>query len=118
MSNYRSVLLMALLGYVLTLQVMCAYASGREGEAYVGAVSWIVAIVLIAFVTIVFGAGILSAHRARQKGESIPKGIARGLLKGIVIFVGVAAVSVVGLTVLGILWIAYSFLDVYVLNSS
>lgn len=116
-NSYR-VFLIASPGFVLMLQAICAFASGREGEAYVGAVSWIVAIVLVVFVTLVFGSGLLGALKARKSGESILKGSARGLLRGMIAFLGVGAVSVVGLTILGILWIGYSFLDVYVLSPS
>ena len=118
MRNSLRVFLIAFPGIVLVLQAMCAFASGREGEAYVAAVYLIVAIVLIVFVTLVFGGGLLGASRARKSGESILKGSALGLLKGLVAFLIVGAVSLAGLTFLGILWIAYSFLDVYVLNPS
>jgi len=118
MYNIRRVFLNVFLGYVLVLQATSVFASGREGEAYVGAVSWIVAIVLVAFVTLVLGGGIRGAFRASQNGESKLKGSALGLLRGLVVFLAVGAVSLVVLTILGILWIAYSFLDVYVLSPS
>ena len=104
-------------GIVLVLQAMCAFAS-REGEALVQPVLWISWTVLVTFVTLVIGGGFLGAFRARQNGESILKGGARGLLKGLVTFVVAAAVSVGTLTVLGVLWVAYSFLYVHVLNPS
>jgi len=112
------VFLIACPGIVLVPQAMCAFASGREGEAYVGAVGWIVGIVLVTFATLVVGGGLQGAFRASQSGESILKGSARGLLRGIFALLVVGAVSLAGLTILGILWIAYSFLDVYVLNPS
>lgn len=118
MGNSRHALLITFPGFALVLQAMCAFASGREGEAYVEPVRWIVAIVLVAFATLVFGGGLLGAFRASQSGESILKGGTRGLLRGMVAFLVVAAVSVAGLTVLSILWVAYSFLDVYVLSPS
>jgi len=118
MRNSRRVLLTAIPGFVLVLQATCAFASGREGEALVAPILWIVAIVLVTFATLVVGGGFLGAFRAIQSGESILKGSARGLLKGMVAFLVVGAVSVVGLTILGILWIAYSFLHVYVLHPS
>ena len=116
--NNRGVFLTAFPGFVLVLQATCAFASGREGEALVAPVLWIVAIVLVAFATLVFGGGVLGAFRAGRSGESIRKGGARGLLRGMVAFLVVGAVSVAGLTFLGILWVAYSFLYVYVLNPS
>jgi len=97
---------------------MCTYASGREGEAYVDAVSWIVAIVLVAFSTLVFGGGLLGASRASRSGESILKGSARGLLRGLLAFLVLGVVSLAGLTFWGILYIAYSFLSVYGLHPS
>ena len=118
MHNSRHAFLISFLGFVLALQTMCALASGREGEAFVEPVRWIVAIVLVTFVTLVLGGGLLGAFKANQRGESILKGGARGLLRGMLAFLVVGAVSVAGLIVLGILWVAYSFLDVYVLNPS
>jgi hypothetical protein len=117
MSNSRRVFLTASTGFVLLQQAMCAFAS-REGEALVQPVLWIIAIVLVTFATLVIGGGFLGAFRASQRGESILKGASRGLLKGIVTFLIVSAVSVVGLTILGTLWVAFSFLYVYVLNPS
>jgi len=116
--NSRRSFLSVIPGLALSLRAMSAFASGREGEAYVGAVSWIVAIVLVAFAALVLGNGLLGAYRARQSGESVLKGSARGLLTGVVAFLVVGALTLVGLTVLSILWIAYSFLDVYVLHPS
>jgi len=117
MRNCRRVFAAGFLGIVLVLQTMCAFAS-REGEALVEPVLWIISIVLVTFATLVIGGGFLGAFRASQSGESILKGGARGLLKGIVTFLVVGAVSVAGLTILGILWVAYSFLYVYVLSPS
>lgn len=116
MRNSRRVFLTAFPGFVLALQAMCAFASGREGEALVEPVRWIVAIVLVTFATLVFGGGFLGAFKASRSGESIVKGSARGLLRGMVAFLIVGAVSMAGLTILSFLWIAYSLLDVYVLN--
>lgn len=118
MRNSRRVLLTVFQGLVLMLQALCAFASGREGAALVEPVLWIVVIVLVSFASLVIGGGLLGAFRANQSGESILKGTARGLRKGMVTFLIVGAVSVAGLTILGILWIAYSFLYVYVLSPS
>ena len=117
MRNSRRVFATGFPGIVLALQTMRAFAS-REGEALVEPVLWILSIVLVTFATLVIGGSFLGAYRASQGGESILKGGARGLLKGIVAFLVVGAVSVAGLTILGILWVAYSFLYVYVLNPS
>lgn len=105
-------------GLVLVLQPTSAFASGREGEALVEPVLWILAITLVTLATLVLGGGFLGAYRASRSGESLLKGSARGLLSGMVAFLIVGAVSFVGLNVLGLLWIAYAFLSVYVLNPS
>ena len=104
-------------GIALVLQATSAFAS-KEGAALVEPVRWTVTILVIAFAAIVLGSGCLGAFRASKSGESILKGSARGLLKGIVTFVVVCAVLVGLLTVLGLLWVGYSFLQVYVLNPS
>jgi hypothetical protein len=111
-NNSRRGFLTAFPGFVLVLQPTWAFASGREGEALVQPVLWIVAIVLVTFATLVIGGGFLGAFRASQSGESILKGSARGLLKGVVAFLVVGAVSLAGLTILGALWIVYSFVSV------
>lgn len=118
MRNSRRVFLITFPGLVLVLQAMFAFASGREGEALVQPVLWIVAFVLVTFATLVLGGGLLGAFRASQSGESILKGSGRGLLKGMLAFLLVVAVSLALVTFLGFLWIAYSFLNVYVLNPS
>ena len=117
MRNSRRVFATGFAGTVLVLQTMSALAS-REGEALVAPVLWIIWTVLVTFAALVLGGGFLGAFRASRSGESILKGGARGLLKGFVAFVVVSAVSVGALTVLGTLWVAYSFLSVYVLNPS
>lgn len=118
MRDSHRVFLIATTGFVLALQAMSAFASGREGEALVQPILWIVAIVLGTLATLVFGGGLLGAFRASQSGGSILKGSARGFLKGIQAFLIVGAVSVAVLSFLGLLYIAYSFLYVYVLNPS
>jgi len=95
-----------------------AFASGREGEALVEPVRWIVGIVLATFAALVIGGGFLGGFRASQGGESIVKGSARGLLKGLVAFLVLGAVAFAGLTVLAFLWMAYSFLHVDQLKPS
>jgi len=104
-------------GIVLVLQATCAFAS-REGEALVQPVLWIIWTLLVTFVTLVIGGCFLGAFRASKSGGSMLMGGARGLLKGVVTFVVVVAVSVGALAVLGMLWVAYSLLHVYVLNPS
>jgi chloramphenicol 3-O phosphotransferase len=114
----RKLILTALPGLVLALQAMCAFASGREGDALVEPVRWIVAIVLICFATLVFGGSLLGAFRASRSGESILKGSGRGLLRGLVAFLVVGAASVAVLSLLGLLYIGYSFLYVNALRPS
>ena len=72
----------ALAGIALVLPAMSAFASGREGEALVEPIRWIVGIVLATFAALVIGGGFLGAFRASQAGESMLKGSTRGLLKG------------------------------------
>jgi hypothetical protein len=108
----------ALAGIVLVLPAMSAFASGREGEALVEPVRWIVAIVLATFAALVIGGGFLGAFRASQSGESILKGSTRGLLKGMIAFLVVGAVSVAVLTIAGAFWVAYSFLTVDLVKPS
>ena len=116
MRNSLSVYPIALSSFVIGLHMAPAFASGREGEAYVAPILWIVGITVVAFVALVVGGCVRGALRARQNGESILKGSAHGLLRGVIAFLILGAASVAGLTMLSILWIAYSFLDVYVLN--
>lgn len=104
-------------GLVLVLHPACAFAS-KEGAALVEPILWIVGIVLVAFVGLVIGGGVLGAVRASRSGESILKGGARGLVKGLIAFVIAFAWAAAGLTVLSFLWVAYSFLYVHVLNPS
>ncbi|MGQ0587804.1 MAG: hypothetical protein ACT4PK_11495 [Gammaproteobacteria bacterium] len=99
-----------LLAVLLWLQVSSAFASGREGEALVTPILWIVAFVVLTFVTLVLGGGLLGAFRASRSGESMLKGGGRGLLQGAVRFLVVMAVSFALVTFLGLLWIAYAFL--------
>jgi len=108
----------ALAGFVLVLQAPRAFASGREGEALAQPVLWIVGIVLGTFAALVLGGGFLGAFKASQGGESVVKGGARGMLRGMVAFLVVGAVSVGVLAILGAFWIAYSFLNVHALKPS
>lgn len=105
----------ALLACAATLQSGPAFAS-KEGAGLVDAVRVIVAIALVAFTACVAGGALHGAIKASRNGESIPAAIPRGLLKGLIAFAIVGAASVGVLTVLGMLWVAYSFLYVYVLN--
>jgi hypothetical protein len=107
-----------MLSFALLLTATGAFASGNEGAALVEPVRWIVGIVLVTFATLVIGGGFLGAFRASQSGESILKGSARGLLKGMVAFLVVGAVSMGALTVLGALWMAYAHLGVHSLKPS
>ena len=103
---------------VLVLPTMSAFASGREGEALVEPIRWIVAIVLATFAALVIGGGFLGAFRASKGGESILMGSARGLLKGVMAFLVVGAVSVAVLTIAGAFWVAYAHLAVHLVKPS
>ena len=104
-----------LLTCVAMLQSGPAFAS-KEGAAYADVVQVIVAIVLVTFVACMAGGALHGAIKANRSGESMPAAIPRGLLKGLIAFAIVGAVSVGVLTIAGMLWVAYSFLYVYVLN--
>ena len=118
MRNSSRVSLSAFPGLVLALQAMGAFASGREGEALVEPVRWIVAIVLGTFAALLIGGGFLGAFRANQSGESLLKGSARGLLRGMLAFLVVLAVSLAALMIVGAVWIAYSLLSASALRPS
>lgn len=90
------------------LATASASASGREGEGLADAVRLIVLIVLAAFIASTGAGAVHGAFRSRQKGESILKGSGRGVLRGLAAFLVLAFVSIGGLTVLGIIWVAYS----------
>lgn len=107
--NRRRVFLITFTGFVLALQAMCVFASGREGEAYVGAVLVIVAVVLIAFAASMIAGVVSGVAKARRSGESALKGGAFGVLKGLLYFLIVSAVTTVVVTFLGFLWIVYAF---------
>jgi len=102
----------ALAAFVLALQASSAFASGREGEALVTPIRWIVGIVVVTFAALVVGGGFLGAFKASQIGDSILQGCTRGLLKGLVAFLVVGAVAFALLTIVGALWVAYSWLAV------
>jgi len=110
--NSRRVLLTIFAALFVGLQATCAFASGNEGAAMVEPARWIVLITLGAFAILVLGGGILGVFRASQGGESILKGGARGVVKGLVAFVIFVGVSIAIVTLLGFLWIVYAFLNV------
>jgi hypothetical protein len=115
-STVRRAFLIAAGGLALALQAARAFASGREGEALVRPVLWIVAFVLVTFAALTFGGALLGAFRASRSGESILKGSGRGILKGLLAFaVTMGALLAVG-TLAGFAWVAYSLLHVHVLN--
>lgn len=101
------------------LHSMCALAS-KEGAAvadgFVALLRWVVPIVLVTFMACLAGGILHGARKANQNGDSVLTGSARGLLRGLIAFVVVVAVSFIALTALGALWIAFSFLYVYVIN--
>ena len=115
MSPLRDHLRAALLGLALLLQAGTVWAS-REGEGLVDAVRLIVfALLAVLFVTV--GGGIfLGVRKATQAGESQVKGFVIGLGKGLLAFVVTVAVVTAALTVLGGLWIGWSFFSVHVLG--
>ena len=105
----------ATLACIGMLQSLPAFAS-KEGAAVADAVQVIVWIVLVAFIACTAGGVVYGVFKASQGGESVLKGSARGLLKGLIAFVVVAAASMIVLTAVGVLWVAFSFLYIHVLN--
>ena len=97
------------------LQSLPAFAS-KEGAGVAEAVQMIVLIVLATFTACVAGGVLYGAFKASQGGESVLRGSARGLLKGLIAFLVVAFASMIVLTAASALWVAFSFLYVYVLN--
>ena len=93
-----------------------ALASGREGEQYVEVVSIIVAVVLIAFAASMSAGVVVGAVKAKRSGESALKGGARGVLKGLLYFVVVGAVTTGVVGFLGLLWIAYALVSTFLLD--
>lgn len=102
--------IVALAGLALALESVSACASGREGEALVTPILWIVGFVVLSFAALVLGGGALGAFRASRRGESIPKGAAHGLRTGVVRFLVVQGVALALVTLLGVLWIAFALL--------
>jgi uncharacterized RDD family membrane protein YckC len=94
--------------------------ASREGAAVadgiVAILRWVVPIVLATFVACTAGGAVHGARKANHDGESVLKGSARGLLRGLLAFAIVVAAALVVLAALGFLWIAFSFLYVYVIN--
>ena len=109
MTRFRRTSLTACFGLVVTLHALSAFASGRDGEQYVEIVRWVVGIALAALIASLAGGVIHGGYKANQKGESVLKGAAHGILKGILAFLALCAVAAVGLTVAGALWIAFAF---------
>ena len=109
MTQFLRASLAACFGLVVTLHALSAFASGREGEQYVEIVRWIVGIALAALIASLAGGVIYGGYKANQKGESVLKGAAHGILKGIVAFLALCALAAVGLTVAGALWMAFVF---------
>jgi hypothetical protein len=99
----------------LTFAALCgcatspALASGREGEQYVPIVLVIVAFVVIAFAASMIAGVVTGVVKARRSGDSVLKGGAFGVLKGLWYFVIVSAIATAVVSFLGFLWIAYAF---------
>jgi hypothetical protein len=104
------------IGPLAVLHDLPAFASGREGEGLVDAVGWIAYAMLIALIVTASGGTLYGGYKAQRAGDSLVKGLATGLWKGVLAFLITCAVALGALTVLGGAWIAWSFLAVYVLG--
>ena len=92
----------------LSLLAMPAFASGREGEGLVGAVQLIVGSAVALLVVSLVGGIVVGARKAHRDGESISRGAASGVLKGIVAFVIACAVVAIVVSFAGVAFIAFS----------
>ena len=92
----------------VTLAAGSARASGNEGAGLVDAVRLIVAIVLGTFAASFTGGVGVGIWKARRSGESILRGMLRGLGKGFLAFLVIGAVLMTLVTVGGGVYIAYA----------
>ncbi len=99
-------------GLIVALQTAPALAS-PEGAGAADAVLLIVKIAAIALVTLMIAGGIIGGYVSMRKGESIPKGSAIGVLKGMFAFLALCCTSTIALTFFGILWVAYAYIVTY-----
>ncbi|MEO7743385.1 MAG: hypothetical protein ABIR98_10640 [Usitatibacter sp.] len=90
------------------LQAMPVIASGNEGAAMVGAVQLIVGVAFLILVASLVGGVLVGARRAHREGESILKGTAYGVLKGILAFLVVCTIVTIAAAFAGFVWIVFS----------
>jgi len=85
-----------------------AMASGREGAGVAEAVAILIVVALAAFAAAIVAGICWGGYKAVQNGESVLRGGAIGIWKGVLGFLVVGAVLWAVLTILGILFAAYS----------
>ena len=112
MSNNRHLTPVISSGLIVALHTASALAS-PEGAGVAEAVLLIVKIAAIALVTLMIAGGIIGGYVSMRKGESIPKGSAIGVLKGMFAFVALCCTSTIALTFFSFLWVAYGFMVTY-----
>jgi len=98
----------AAVGLIAALAYAARAGASQEGAGVAEAVLWIVGIAVTGFAAFVLGSAGYGGYKAIQAGESIARGIGRGILKGIGAFIIATAVVLTGLTVLGALYVAFA----------
>jgi hypothetical protein len=106
----------ALLRIFLMLHATPAFASGREGAAFVEPVFWIVVSILGTFLVSLVGGLAYGVIKAVRSGESVLKGCWQGLLRGFLAFVVLCVAASVLLAIAGLLWGGWSLLDTFLLH--
>ena len=94
-------------GLVYASRAVASREGAGIGDAVVLIIYVMIYVTLTALIIFMFGGGIYGGYKARQKGESIPRGIGLGALKGI------AALFVAGLVIWVVLSIAAALFWVY-----
>ena len=100
----------AAVGLIAGLAYAARAIASPEGAAVAEAVAWIVYVAVIALVVCMIWGAVSGGRKAAQAGESLPRGIGRGILKGIGNFMILSAITLVAVTVLGGLYIAFALI--------
>jgi hypothetical protein len=100
----------AAVGLIAGLAYAARAIASPEGAAVAEAVAWIVMVTFGALVLCMVAGAVYWGRKAALAGESLPRGIGRGVLKGIGNFIILFAITLVVLTVLGGLYIAFAFI--------
>lgn len=88
-----------------------AFASGREGAAVGDAVALIVYVALAALVASLVAGACWGAWKARQQDQPVSSGCTRGMARGFVAFLALAAGTTAVLVIVGAAFIVLGFLS-------